>query len=672
MGKNLNHTEAEKRIKALSAEINHHNYLYYVLAAPAIEDRVFDNLLTELQDLEAAYPDLMQPDSPTQRVGGTITKDFPSFVHLRPMLSLQNTYSPEELADFHTSLLKLVEEKPFSYLLQHKYDGVSLSLHYEDGLLVRAVTRGDGVRGDEITANAKTIPSIPLRIKAPDLPPAFEVRGEVLMHTKDFLALNEQRVENGEPPLMNPRNATAGTLKMQDSAMVASRPLVFYAYFLESDFGLNDSDEGRQKQLKAWGFRIDQHLKLCSSLGEVEDFLKKWGNQKHSLPYEIDGVVIKVDEIPLREIVGHTSKFPRWAIAYKYAAEKAETTLESVSFHVGRTGVVTPVANLNPVLLAGTTVKRASLYNADEISRLDLHEKDAVVVEKGGEIIPKVVEVVISSRKPDAQPIKFTSSCPACNSRLIKNDGEVGYFCPNSRGCPPQIKGRIEHFASRKAMDIDGLGTEIVSQLVNSELLENYADLYDLTFEDLMSLERFAEKSAKNLIEGIQASKNVPFERVLFALGIRFIGETVAKKLVKKFQNIDALMAADESRLNDIHDIGQRIAQSLLAFFSSEENIGLINRLKSAGLQFTIAESHQKISNKLDGKSFVVSGVFKNFSRDSIKASIELHGGQVKSSVTSKVDYLLAGEEAGPSKLEKAEKNKVIILSEIEYEAMIE
>lgn len=672
MSKAIEVDAAKQRIKQLSEELNAHNHRYYVLAEPTISDYEFDQLLRELQDLEEAFPQFQQEDSPTLRVGGTITKDFPAFKHKRAMLSLQNTYSREEVEDWLKSVEKLMEGKRFTYIVQHKYDGVSLSLHYQNGRLMHAATRGDGVQGDEITANAKTIQTVPLRIQAEGLPEDLEVRGEVLMHKEGFEALNAQREENGEPRLMNPRNATAGTLKMQDSAIVASRPLTFYAYSLLSEAEIPETDAEQQALLANWKFKANQNVGICKSIDEVFDYIQHWDKHRDELPYEIDGIVIKINEIATREELGFTSKFPRWAIAYKYKAEIAETLLQNVSYQVGRTGTVTPVANLEPVLLAGTIVKRASLYNADEIERLGLHEGDTVRVAKGGEIIPKVLEVVEALRPSNTNPIHFITHCPDCNTELQKNEGEVAFFCPNSETCPPQVKGRIEHFAARKAMNIDGLGTEIISTFVDEGFIQDYADLYDLSFAQIVNLDRFAEKSAQNLIDGIKASASVPFPRVLFALGIRYVGETVAKKLVKQFQTIESLMAASREELLSVHEIGERIADSIIEFFAAPGTASKIERLKSAGLQFELAEEEKAVSQKLAGLSFVVSGTFENFSRDGIKEAVESNGGQIKGSVSAKTNYLLAGSDVGPSKLEKATKNKVTVISEADFMKMIE
>jgi DNA ligase (NAD+) len=659
------------RIDQLTDELNAHNHRYYVLAAPTISDYEFDQLLRELQDLEAQHPEFARHDSPSIRVGGTITKEFPPYIHKRPMLSLQNTYSREEVEDWLKSVEKLLEGQRFTYIVQHKYDGVSLSLHYEMGKLIAAATRGDGVQGDEITANVKTIKTVPLHVKPADAPAEFEVRGEVLMHIAPFNSLNDQREENGEARLANPRNATAGTLKNQDSAIVASRPLVFYAYSLFSDGRIPPADGAQQSLLQDWGFKANENVQVCHSIDEVFDYINHWDKKRDDLPYEIDGIVIKVNEINLREQLGFTSKFPRWAIAFKYQAELAETKLKSVSYQVGRTGVVTPVANLEPVQLGGTVVKRASLYNADEIERLGLHEYDSVRVAKGGEIIPKVVEVITDRRKEGAQPVVFITQCPDCSTALQKNEGEVNFFCPNAATCPPQVKGRIEHFVARRAMDIDGLGSEIIAQLVDAGLISDYTDLYDLKYEQVVALDRFAEKSARNLIDSIAASKSIPYARVLFAMGLRFVGETVAKKLVKQFQSIDALASATKEAILGVHEIGERIADSIVEFFSDPANQERVTRLKAAGLQFELAEGEKAVSQKLSGLSFVVSGTFDNFSRDGIKDVIEANGGQVKGSVSAKTSFLLAGADAGPSKLEKATQHKVRVLTEAEFIDML-
>jgi len=660
----------EERIKALSKELAQHNYNYYVLDKPSISDYDFDMKLKELEGLEEQYPQFQQADSPTLRVGGEITKNFESFQHIRPMLSLNNSYSQEEIGDFDEQVDKLAGGKPYTYLLEHKFDGVSLSLHYENGLLVRGVTRGDGVSGDDITANVKTIRSIPLRLRGEDYPAQLEVRGEVIMPLDAFQRLNEKRAAEGLDLRANPRNTTSGTLKNQDSAIVAERGLVFFAFYLAGE-GFDFQTEGENMDwLIKHGFKVSGTHRVVPDKNELFKYLDEWEGKRKALNYEIDGIVIKVNELQLREEIGFTSKAPRWAIAYKYKAEETRTTLESVSFQVGRTGKITPVANLKPVLLAGTTVKRASIHNADEIERLDLHEGDTVTIEKGGEIIPKITSVVVGARLKGAQSIFFLRNCPACNTPLIRKEGDANHYCPNEISCPPQVKGRIIHFASRKAMDIDGLGTEIVNQLVDEGLIRTYADLYKLTYGELIKLERFADLSVQNLLQGIENSKEIPFERVLFGLGIRFVGATVAKKLARHFESIDALSEADEESLVNVPDIGTRIAESVHEFFRNSDNQELVDSLKQSGLQLEVAEKSTRL-DILNGKSFVISGVFSNMSRDELKQLIEDCGGDVKSSVSSKTTFLLAGDNAGPSKLTKAEKLNVSIISEAEFMQMI-
>lgn len=655
----------KEKIQQLSEELNQHNYRYYVLAEPTVTDLEFDQKLKELEKLEEDHPDLRLPNSPTLRVGGAITKNFPTFQHIRPMMSLGNSYSQEEIQDFDQSVKKLAEENPFTYLVEHKFDGVSLSLHYENGILVRGVTRGDGVNGDEITNNVKTIRSIPLKLHGDSFPADLEVRGEVLMHKDDFEELNASRAREGLSLLMNPRNTTAGTLKMQDSSVVAERKLVFYAYQIASEVEGKEQDIFHQQLLHEWGFKQSGKAQVCQDIEAVLSYLKEEEQYRKILPYEIDGIVIKVNELPLRSILGATAKAPRWAIAYKYKAEETITRLNSISYQVGRTGKVTPVANLEPVLLAGTTVKRASIHNSEEMERLDLHEGDYVRIEKGGDIIPKITSVVIEKRAADAQPIKFITHCPFCGTELVKEEGEANHFCPNSEGCPPQIKGRIQHFASRKAMDIDGLGAEIVNQLVDEKLIQNYADLYVLTYDDLIHLERFADLSARNLLNGIKESKKKPFNKVLYALGIRYVGETVAKKLAQHFQSIEALEEADAESLNDVPDIGLRIAESVIFFFSQPQSQLIVRALQKSGLQFSFSGKSLS-SGQLNGKSFVISGVFKGYSRDEMKSYIESLGGEVKSSLSTKTNYLLAGDKAGPSKLTKAEKLGITRITEEE------
>ncbi len=662
--------DAKARINQLTAELKQHNYSYYILAEPTISDFEFDQLLKELEALELAHPELRHPDSPTLRVGGEITKDFPSFQHIRPMMSLSNSYSKEDIEEFDKQVAKLTGGRAYSYLLEQKFDGASLSLHYENGLLVRAVTRGDGVQGDEITANAKTIRTIPLRLKGDNYPASLEIRGEVVIFKSDFEEMNQKRAENGEALYKNPRNTAAGALKNQDSAIVATRRLSFFGYQVLSDQPLVSKDSDHMALLKEWGFLQSKADAVVENLDDLFAYLDAWENKRHDLDYEIDGIVIKVNELDLREEMGATAKAPRWAIAYKYKAAEVVTRLESVTYQVGRTGKITPVANLEPILLAGTTVKRASIHNADEIERLGLYAHDYVKVEKGGEIIPKITSVVTEKREPGASPIVFITHCPDCQTALIRPEGEVNHYCPNENGCPPQIKGKIEHFASRKALDIDGLGTEIVNQLVDEGLIRTYADLYDLSYEAVVKLERFAEQSAQNLIDSIAASKEKPFEKVLFALGIRYVGATVAKKLARHLKSIDAIIESELESLQALPDIGGSIAQSIVSFFGIEENKVMIGRLKEAGLQMEV-EVKENSSNALSGKSFVVSGVFAGFGRTELKDLIESLGGEIKSSLSSKTTYLLAGENAGPSKLGKAEKLGITVLSEDEFRALI-
>ncbi len=660
----------KEQIDQLTDALKAHNYNYYVLAKPTISDYEFDQLLKQLQALEEANPKLARPDSPTQRVGGEVTKNFASFQHIRPMLSLNNSYSLDDIRDFDEQVKKLTGDQDYTYLLEHKFDGVSLSLHYENGELVRGVTRGDGVSGDDITANVKTIHSVPLRLRGDNIPEQVEVRGEVIMPLKAFQELNESRELEGLPPLMNPRNTTSGTLKMQDSKIVAGRTLVFYAFNVASDQPDIERDSQYMDLLQEWGFVLSGAHTIVETIEDVVGYLDTWENDRRSLGYDIDGIVIKVNELGLREEIGRTAKAPRWAIAYKYKAEEAVTQLLSVVYQVGRTGKITPVANLKPVLLAGTTVKRASVHNADEIARLDLHEGDIVRVEKGGEIIPKIVSVVVESRAKDAVPVQFPERCPECGTLLIRPEGDANHYCPNDATCPPQVKGRIIHFASRKALDIEGLGTEIVNQLVDAGLIHNYADLYDLDYTQLIALDRFAELSTKNLLAGIVNSKEISFDRVLFALGIRHVGATVARKLARHFGNLDTLSTASEEELVAITDIGPQIAQSVRSFFDDIRNREIVDRLKQAGLQFQLAEKVDQ-ADLLVGKSFVISGVFSARGRDEMKDLIESLGGDVKSSVSSKTSYLLAGEGAGPSKLNKAEKHNVEILSEEDFHKLI-
>lgn len=664
--------EAKARIDQLSHELDEHNYRYYVLDTPSISDYDFDMLLEELIRLETQFPEFLSPESPSQRVGGQVTKDFETVQHRYPMMSLANSYSREELVDFETRIKKQVGDE-IEYVCELKYDGVAMGLTYKEGKLVLGVTRGDGSKGDDITTNVKTIRSIPLKLKGNDYPADFEVRCEIFMPLEAFAKLNREREEIGEALLANPRNTTSGTLKMQDSAIVASRNLDCFVYGVYGeDLPFTNHYEAISK-CADWGFKISPHTKVCKDIDEIIAYIDYWDTHRHDLPFETDGVVVKVNSYRLQNNLGFTAKSPRWAVAYKFKAEQASTVLNEITYQVGRTGAITPVANLEPVLLAGTTVKRASLHNADQIAKLDLREGDTVYVEKGGEIIPKIVGVDLTQRKPDSTPVVYRTLCPECDTELVRQEGEAHHYCPNELGCPPQIKGRMQHFIGRKAMDIDGMGSETVEQLFEAGLLHNIADIYDLQKEQLLPLERMAEKSVNNLLDGIEASKNIPFERVLFALGIRFVGETVAKKLAKHFKSIDAIMAATYDELVAVDEIGGRIAESIIQYFGDERNTEIINRLKTKGLQFETLHAEETLaSDKFAGLSFVVSGVFHDFSRDGIKEVIEQNGGKSVGSVSAKTDYLVAGDNMGPAKKEKAEKLGVKIVSEEEFKAMLE
>ncbi|MGL4364679.1 MAG: NAD-dependent DNA ligase LigA [Bacteroidales bacterium] len=657
----------QAEIDKLITDINQHNYNYYILATPTISDYDFDMLLKKLEKWEAQYPQFKRADSPTLRVGGEINKTFVSFVHLKPMLSLGNSYSLEDIEDFNNQVVKLSEGRRFTYMVEHKFDGVSMSLHYEKGILVRAVTRGDGVQGDEVTANVRTIRNVPLKLRGEQIPDFIEVRGEVLMHRKAFDKWNDEREQAGEDRTMNPRNATAGSLKSSDSNEVSKRPLTFYAYQIANDEQNSATDGENMQNLAAWGFPTGGNHKVCKDIAEVMAYINQWDNGRFGLDYDIDGIVIKVNEVALRDILGSTAKAPRWGIAFKYPAASVTTQLLSVDFQVGRTGKITPVANLKPILLAGTIVKRASVHNADEIERLDLHENDVVMVEKGGEIIPKITAVVKEKRADNAKKIHFVTHCPACSTELIRLEKEANHFCYNDNACPPQLKGKVEHFAHRKAMNIDGLGTEIVSQLIDSGLVKNYADLYSLTYQQVIKLEGFADTSAKNLIAAVAASTSVPFERVLFAMGIPNVGSVKAKKLVKYFGSLEKMAQANKETLSNLTDIGETIAQSILDFFQNPYAQQIIKALENAGLQLAAAESDTPKGTALAGKNFVISGTFENFSRDGLKEYIESLGGEVKSSVSKKTSFLIAGAEAGGSKLEKANKDGVKIISEKDF-----
>lgn len=661
----------EERINRLREELSQHNYSYYVLDKPEISDYDFDKMLEELQQLENEHPEFYDPNSPSQRVGGEVTKNFETLVHEYPMYSLSNSYSKEELEDWEKRVMKLVDGA-VEFVCELKFDGASISLTYEKGELLKAVTRGDGVQGDNVTHNVRTIRSVPLKLTG-DYPEKFDIRGEIVLPYEGFAKLNAERVEAGEEPYANPRNTASGTLKLQDSAEVAKRPLDCLLYGIAGrDLNIESQFEGLEKA-RTWGFKVPKEAALVSSVDEVLDYVNYWELNRHDLPYEIDGVVIKINNLRQQDELGYTAKSPRWAMAYKFKAEQVSTLLNKITYQVGRTGAITPVANLDPVQLAGTVVKRASLHNADQIAKLDIREGDMVYVEKGGEIIPKIIGVDFTKRDPKSEETQYIKNCPECETPLVRNEGEALHYCPNTNGCPPQIIGRIQHFISRKAMDIEGLGGETVALLVRSNLIQNYADLYTLKKEDILPLERMAEKSAENLIQGIENSKKIPFPRVLFGLGIRYVGETVAKKLAKHYKNIEALSEASEEDLVNVDEIGERIAQSVVSFFASEENKEIITRLKKYGVQMEIsAEKLAGQTNKLAGNTFVISGVFEKFSRDELKKMIEDNGGKVSGSISSKTNYLLAGENMGPSKLAKAEKLGTQILSEDEFLEMVE
>jgi DNA ligase (NAD+) len=660
----------EEQINLLRKELREHNYNYYVLDNATISDFDFDVRLKELQALEMAYPEFYDSDSPTLRVGGEITKNFETIAHTFRMYSLDNSYSKEDLEDWEKRIEKQVDGV-VEFTCELKYDGASISLTYENGSLVRAVTRGDGFQGDDVTANVKTIKSVPLKLKG-DFPPLFEIRGEIILPFDGFKKMNEARLELGEEPYRNPRNTASGSLKLQDSGEVAKRPLECLLYSLVGEkLPVNSQYEGLEKASR-WGFKVPKAAKITRSLDEVMEFVNYWDIHRHELPYETDGVVVKVNNLQQQEELGYTAKAPRWAMAYKFKAEQVSTKLNEISYQVGRTGAITPVANLEPVELAGTTVKRASLHNADQIAKLDIREGDAVYVEKGGEIIPKIIGVDFAQRPSTSIPTEYKKTCPECDTILVRQEGDAKHYCPNTEGCPPQIIGRIQHYISRKAMDIEGLGGETVALLVINGLINNYADLYELTIEQLIPLERMAEKSAENLVAGVEASKSIPFERVLFGLGIRYVGETVAKKLAKHYKNIDALANASEEELITVDEIGDRIAQSVVSFFASEENIMALQRLKSYGVQLEV--SAEKLLNQtdiLEGKTFVVSGVFERVSRNELKKLIEDNGGKVSSSISAKTAYVVAGNNMGPSKLAKAENLGVSIISEDEFLQMI-
>lgn len=661
----------KERIEELRAELHRHNYNYYVLNAPEISDKQFDDMMRELQDLEKEHPEYQDENSPTMRVGSDINKNFTQVAHKYPMLSLGNTYSESEVAEFYERVKKALNED-FEICCELKYDGTSISLTYEDGKLIRAVTRGDGEKGDDVTDNVKTIRCIPLVLHG-NYPPSFEIRGEILMPWVVFEELNREKEAREEPLFANPRNAASGTLKLQNSAIVASRKLDSYLYYL---LGENLPCDGHYENLQTaaqWGFKISEHMKKAHTLQEVMDYINYWDTERKNLPVATDGIVLKVNSLRQQKNLGYTAKSPRWAIAYKFQAERALTRLNKVTYQVGRTGAITPVANLDPVQLSGTIVKRASLHNADVIEGLDLHIGDMVYVEKGGEIIPKITGVDKEARTMlIGEKVKFITRCPECGSQLIRYEGEAAHYCPNETACPPQIKGKIEHFISRRAMNIDGLGPETVDMFYRKGLIADAADLYTLTADDIKDLERMGEKSADNIIKGIASSKEVPFERVLFALGIRFVGETVAKKIAKSFANIEELEQADMATLTNIDEIGEKIAQSIVSYFANASNRQLVERLKEAGLQFSRSEEDLSgYTDKLSGQSIVISGVFQHHSRDEYKALIEKNGGKNSGSISSKTSFILAGDNMGPAKLEKAQKLGIKIMNEDEFLELI-
>lgn len=662
--------QAKKRIEELSREIEEHNYRYYVLSKPVISDFEFDKMLEELISLERRFPQFLSPESPSQRVGGQVTKEFESVVHTYPMMSLGNTYSEAEVTEFDERIRKAIGND-FEYVCELKFDGVAIGLTYSGGKLLRAVTRGDGIRGDDVTVNVKTIRSVPLQLRPDDFPEEFEIRGEIILNKKEFERINLERIEIGEEPFANPRNTASGTLKMQDSSEVAKRKLDCYLYAL---YGENLQFKTHYNALDAarkWGFKISEHVKRCKNTNEVFDYINHWESARHRLPYEIDGVVIKINRIDQQNELGYTAKSPRWAIAYKYKAQSAATVLHSVMYQVGRTGAITPVANLEPVLLAGTRVKRASLYNADQIEKLGLHMGDTVFVEKGGEIIPKITGVDLSKRPARSNPVHYITHCPECKTALIRSEDGAVHYCPNEDECPPQILGRIIHFTSRKAMNIEGLGSETIELFFKNGLLHNIADVYDLKENQIAGLERMGKKSAENLMAAIEESKKVPFERVLYALGIRYVGDTVAKKIARYFKTIDAISEATVESLQQAPEVGEKIAQSVYRYFRNKHHLRIIERLKKAGLQFKVDETMHRAGNQLQGKTIVATGTLKAYKRDEIKEVIERHGGRAAGTVSSKTSFVLAGDEPGESKITKAKELGIPILNETEFEALL-
>ena len=663
--------QVKARIDFLCKELERHNHLYYVLSNPEITDFEYDQLMKELTQLETMHPEFKQANSPSTRVGSDLNIEFQQFAHNYPMLSLGNTYSTQELIDFDQRIRKALDED-YSYVAELKYDGVAISLSYKNGELIRALTRGDGQTGDEVSANIKTIKSIPIVLQGDDFPEEFEIRGEVYMPHASFNYLNDEKTAIGENPFANPRNAAAGTLKMQNSSLVAKRKLDCFLYYM---LGENLPYRSHYKNLmkaKEWGFRIPDAITECKNIQEVIRYIEHWNIERKKLPFDIDGVVLKIDNLDLQEELGYTAKSPRWAISYKFKADQVETRLISVDYQVGRTGAITPVANLEPVLLAGTTVKRASLHNADQIKLLDIRMNDMVYVEKGGEIIPKIVGVNKEARNHEQKELVFIDRCPDCGSELTRLEGEAKHYCPNSYACPTQIKGRIQHFISRKAMNMEGLGEETIELFYEKGLLKDIPGLYELRKEDIELLEGHGEKSAQNILNGLEKTKEVPFEKVLFAIGIRFVGETVAKNLAKAFKTIDALEAASFEELIEVEDIGSRIAQSVIDFFREDINKELVCKLKNQGLQFVIHEESKAQSDKLKGLNIIISGTFTHYSREEIKNLIEKHGGKNVSSISSKTDYLIAGDKIGPAKLDKAKKLKVQLISEEDFIKMID
>lgn len=658
-------------IEKLREELHAHNYNYYALDNPTISDFEFDQKLKELERLELENPEFYDENSPTQRVGGVIVKNFETVPHRYRMYSLDNSYSKEDLLEWEQRIQKVLGDVDVEYVCELKYDGASISITYENGVIKQALTRGDGFQGDDVTHNIKTIKSVPIKLKG-DYPAIFEIRGEIVLPFKGFEQMNQDLIEIGEVPYSNPRNTASGSLKLQDSSEVAKRPLECLLYNVVGVNELMESQFSSLEKARSWGFKVPKEAVLVKSIEEVFDFINYWDTQRVGLPYETDGVVVKVNSLYQQEELGYTSKSPRWAMAYKFQAEQVETVLESISYQVGRTGAITPVANLKAVQLAGTVVRRASLHNADQIEKLDIRVGDVVYVEKGGEIIPKIVGVNLETRPEDSEPTVYIDTCPECGTDLVRKEGEVQHYCPNFYGCAPQIVGRIQHFISRKAMDVAGLGEETVSLLYQSGLVTTYADLYELKKEEIVPLERMADKSAENLINGIEESKEIPFERVLYALGIRFVGETVAKKLAFHYKNIDALRMAPLEDLIEVDEIGDKIAQSVIAFFENEVNIQVIERLKGYGVQLEVVEKEMIVhSNTFEGKTVVVSGVFTTFTRDEIKVAIEEHGGKVGSSISAKTGFVVAGDKMGPSKLEKAQKLQIPILDEMSFLKMI-